>query len=85
MIGEAELKLMKPTAYLINTARANLIEKTALINALKTKQIRGAALDVFWQEPLPKDDPLLNFNNVSLTPHLAGATVQTESERYHCS
>jgi len=77
IIGEAELKLMKPTAYLINTARADLIDKTALINALKAKQIKGAALDVFWQEPLAKDDPLLKLNNVSLTPHLAGATVQT--------
>jgi D-3-phosphoglycerate dehydrogenase len=79
MIGEAELKLMKPTSYLINTARADLIDKTALFNALKTKQIRGAALDVFWQEPLTKDDPLLQLNNVSLTPHLAGSTAQTAS------
>jgi D-3-phosphoglycerate dehydrogenase len=77
IIGEAELKLMKPTAYLINTARADLIDRKALINALQTKQLRGAALDVFWQEPLSKDDPLLKLNNVSLTPHLAGATIQT--------
>jgi D-3-phosphoglycerate dehydrogenase / 2-oxoglutarate reductase len=77
IIGEAELKLMKPTAYLINTARADLIDKEALINALKNKQIKGAALDVFWQEPLSKDDPLLKLDNVSLTPHLAGATAQT--------
>jgi D-3-phosphoglycerate dehydrogenase len=77
IIGEAELKLMKPTAYLINTARADLIDRDALIKALQTKQIKGAALDVFWQEPLSKDDPLLKLNNVSLTPHLAGATVQT--------
>lgn len=77
IIGEAELKLMKPTAYLINTARADLVDKTALVNALKAKQIKGAALDVFWQEPLNKDDPLLKLNNVSLTPHLAGATTQT--------
>ena len=78
MIGKEEFKLMKPTAYLINTARADLIEKDALIDALQTKQIRGAALDVFWQEPLRKDDPLLNFTNISITPHLAGSTVQTE-------
>ena len=76
IIGEAELKLMKPTAYLINTARAGLIDKTALINALKAKQIKGAALDVFWQEPPSKDDPLLKLNNVSLTPHLAGVTTK---------
>jgi D-3-phosphoglycerate dehydrogenase len=77
IIGEAELKMMKPTAYLINTARADLIDREALIKALQTKQIKGAALDVFWQEPLSKDDPLLKLNNVSLTPHLAGATAQT--------
>jgi D-3-phosphoglycerate dehydrogenase len=78
IISEAELKLMKPTAYIINTARADLIDKTALLNALKNRQIKGAALDVFWQEPLPKNDPFLQLNNVSLTPHLAGATLQTE-------
>jgi len=61
---------MKPSAYLINTARADLIDRDALINALQKKQIRGASLDVFWQEPLSKDDPLLKLNNVSLTPHL---------------
>jgi len=77
IINEGALTLMKPTSYLINTARAGLIDKTALINALQTRQIRGAALDVFWQEPLSKDDPLLNLNNVSLTPHLAGNTAQT--------
>jgi D-3-phosphoglycerate dehydrogenase / 2-oxoglutarate reductase len=77
IIGEAELKQMKPTAYLINTARADLIDKNALINALQARQIKGAALDVFWQEPLGKDDPLLKLNNASLTPHLAGATIQT--------
>ena len=77
LIGETEFKLIKPTAYLINTARAGLIDKTALLNALKAHRIKGAALDVFWEEPLSKDDPLLNLNNVSLTPHLAGSSIQT--------
>jgi D-3-phosphoglycerate dehydrogenase len=77
IIGAAELKLMKPTAYLINTARADLIDKNALLNALKAGQIRGVALDVFWQEPPSKDDPILQFKNVSFTPHLAGASDQT--------
>ena len=77
IIGEDEFKLMKPTAYLINTARAGLVDKDALVNALKTKQIRGAALDVFWQEPPAKDDPILQFPNVSLSPHIAGASDQT--------
>jgi D-3-phosphoglycerate dehydrogenase len=77
IINEKALTLMKPTAYLINTARAGLVDKTALINALQTRQIRGAALDVFWQEPLSKNDPLLGIDNVTFTPHLAGNTVQT--------
>ena len=77
IIDKGVLSLMKPTAYLVNTARAGLIDKTALINALQKRQIRGAALDVFWQEPLSKEDPLLKLNNVSLTPHLAGTSAQT--------
>ena len=77
MIGEAEFSLMKPTAYLINTARAGLVDKVALLNALRTHQIKGVALDVFWQEPPNKDDPLLKLNNISLSPHMAGASEQT--------
>ena len=70
---------MKATAYLINTARAGLIDKTALVNALEKRQIRGAALDVFWQEPLDKNDPLARLDNVNLTSHQAGGTIQTRS------
>ncbi|MDD5127374.1 MAG: 2-hydroxyacid dehydrogenase [Dehalococcoidales bacterium] len=77
LIGEAELKLMKPTAYLINTARAELVDEKALNNALKNKQIKGAALDVFWSEPLNTDDPIKTPDNVTLTPHLAGFTYET--------
>jgi D-3-phosphoglycerate dehydrogenase len=77
IIGEEELKLMKPTAYLINSARAGLIDEKALINALGNRQIKGAALDVFWQEPLKNDNPIKNLDNVTLTPHLAGYTVET--------
>ncbi|KYO66913.1 2-hydroxyacid dehydrogenase [Thermovenabulum gondwanense] len=75
-IGEKELSLMKPTAYIINTARAGLINQEALINALKTKKIAGAALDVFWEEPLPSDSELLKLDNVTLTSHLAGTTKE---------
>lgn len=68
--------LMKPSVYLINTARASLIDQTALINALSNNEIGGAALDVFWYEPLPANHPLLKMDNVTLTPHLAGSTYE---------
>jgi D-3-phosphoglycerate dehydrogenase len=74
MLGERELNLMKPTAYLISISRAAVIDQAALIKVLQEKHIAGAALDVFWYEPLPANHPLLALDNVSLTPHLAGAT-----------
>ena len=74
LIGERELKLMKPTAYLINTARGPVIDTKALVRALKEEWIAGAALDVFEQEPLPVDHPLTKFKNVILSPHIASAT-----------
>ncbi|MBC8450458.1 MAG: hypothetical protein H8D78_22210 [Chloroflexi bacterium] len=73
MIDAAELARMKPTAYLINTARAAVVDEEALYHALRARRIAGAALDVFWQEPLPADSPWLELDNVLLTPHLAGA------------
>jgi D-3-phosphoglycerate dehydrogenase len=75
LIGRRELALMKPTAYLVNTARARLIDQEALIEALQQRRIAGAALDVFWQEPLPPDHPLIELDNVSLSTHLAGTTL----------
>ncbi|CAD7482657.1 2-hydroxyacid dehydrogenase [Lacticaseibacillus paracasei] len=75
MISKQYLSLMKPNSYLINTARADLIVKDDLVSALKAKQIAGAALDVSWVEPIPDEDPLLALDNVTLTPHIAGATV----------
>lgn len=77
LLGEKEFSMMKPTAYLINTARAGLINESALIKALEEHKIGGAALDVFWTEPLEKDHPLHNLDNVTITPHLAGATNDT--------
>jgi D-3-phosphoglycerate dehydrogenase / 2-oxoglutarate reductase len=75
MINEKLISLMKPSSYLINTSRAGVLDEKAIIEALQTKKIAGAALDVFWQEPLPENHPLLNLDNVTLTSHLAGDTV----------
>ncbi|MBN1453139.1 MAG: D-glycerate dehydrogenase, partial [Anaerolineales bacterium] len=78
MLGERELNLMKPTAYLISVSRAAVVDQAALIKTLQEKRIAGAALDVFWFEPLPANHPLLNLENVTLTPHLAGATHEVK-------
>ena len=77
IIGKDLLGLMKPTAYLINVARAGLIEEKALLEALAEHRIAGAALDVFEQEPLPADHPFTRLDNVTLTPHIAGDTVDS--------
>ena len=80
MIGENELRLMKPTALLINTSRGAVIDEKALIKALKEKWIAGAALDVFEKEPIDEDNPLLSMDNVVLTPHIASATHEARSK-----
>ena len=69
MINEDVLALMKPTAYLVNTARGAIINQEHLVTALEQNRIAGAALDVFAQEPLPADDPLTRLDNVILSPH----------------
>jgi phosphoglycerate dehydrogenase-like enzyme len=69
MIGEAQLRLMKPTAYLLNIARGALVVETDLIRALRERWIAGACLDAFGQEPLPPASPLWDLDNVILTPH----------------
>ena len=79
LLGERELALLKPSAYLINTSRAALIDQAALIDALQQGKIAGAALDVFWYEPLPSNHPLLQLENVTLTPHLAGAAADVRA------
>jgi D-3-phosphoglycerate dehydrogenase len=76
MIGAHELSLMKPTAYLVNTARAGLVDTDALLDVLREHKIAGAALDVFDEEPLPADSPFLELDNVTLTPHRAGNTIE---------
>ncbi len=83
MIGEREFSLMRPDAVLINTARAALVSRPALIEALTSKRIRGAGLDVHHEEPLGADDPFLAMDNVVLTPHIAGATAEVTARHSH--
>ena len=71
MIGTKEFARMKKSAILINTSRGKIVDEDALIIALRDKQIGGAGLDVFEREPLPLNSPLLEFENVALTPHVA--------------
>ena len=72
MIGEIELGIMKSSAFIINIARGAIIDESALINSLQQKQITGAGLDVFSAEPLDKDNPLFELDNVFLSPHISG-------------
>lgn len=76
LVNTERIAMMKPSAYLINTARGPIVDEEALIQALKESRIAGAALDVFTQEPLPMDSPLRGLDNVYLYPHLAGSTQE---------
>jgi len=75
-VDAAAFEKMKPTAYFVNTARGAIADETAMVRALESGQIAGAALDVFCQEPLPEDDPLTRAPNVVLTPHSGGVTKE---------
>lgn len=77
LIGERELRLMKPTAVLVNTARGEVVDPKALYQALKERWIACAALDVTEPEPLPPDDPLLTLPNCIVVPHIGSATHVT--------
>jgi glyoxylate reductase len=79
LIGERELKLMKKTAYLINSARGPIVDEKALVKALQEKEIAGAGLDVFEDEP-ELAPGLAELDNVVIAPHIASATIETRSK-----
>jgi phosphoglycerate dehydrogenase-like enzyme len=79
-VGARELALMKPTAILLNTARAALLDQDALVAALRSGQIAGAGLDVYQEEPLPPDkNPFVDMPNVVLTPHVGAVTHEASA------
>jgi D-3-phosphoglycerate dehydrogenase / 2-oxoglutarate reductase len=80
MIGAREFALMKPTTYFITTARGGITDEAALVEALASGRLAGAGVDVFLQEPTPADHPLTRFENVILSPHIAG---MTDEARYN--
>jgi len=82
LINRDRLALMKPDAYLINVARGPLVDVEALVEALRSKRIAGAALDVFAEEPLPPESPLWGLENVLITPHTAAVTERLWERHY---
>jgi phosphoglycerate dehydrogenase-like enzyme len=82
LVGTADLARMKPTAYLVNTARGPIVDETALLETLQQKKIAGAAVDVFSVEPLPVDHPFRKLDNLVLTPHLGYTTEETFRAHY---
>jgi D-3-phosphoglycerate dehydrogenase len=79
MIGAAQLALLKPSALLVNVARGGVVDEAALAEALGTKRLAGAAVDVYEQEP-PRDSPLLSAPNTVLTPHLGASTREAQDK-----
>ncbi len=77
LVTDGLLRIMKPTAFLVNTARGPIVDEAALVACLAERRIAGAGLDVYDVEPLPKDHPLLGLDNVVLTPHLGYVTQET--------
>lgn len=80
LIGNAEFALMKPTAYFVNAGRAAIVEEAALMDTLRNHRIAGAGFDVFYEEPISRDHELFSFDNVTLTPHIAGASDDVVGE-----
>ena len=75
LLGERELAMMRESAYLMNVSRGPLVQEKALLKALKQGSIAGAVLDVFHEEPLPRDHPLWDLDNVIITPHISGPSI----------
>jgi D-3-phosphoglycerate dehydrogenase len=82
LVGAADLARMKPTSYLVNTARGPIVDEAALLETLKARKIAGAAVDVFSVEPLPVDHPFRKLDNLVLTPHLGYVTRETFIAHY---
>ena len=82
LVGERELSLMKPTAFIVNTSRGPIIDETALLKALEGRQIAGAAIDVYGTEPLPADDPFRKLDNAMLLPHIGYVTEENLAHMY---
>jgi D-3-phosphoglycerate dehydrogenase len=82
LVGAPELRLMKASAILVNTSRGPVVDEIALVDALKTGEVAGAALDVMEEEPIGPDHPLCRLENVVLTPHIASRSEWTDRERH---
>jgi len=82
LVGAADLARMKPTSYLVNTARGPIVDEDALLETMKARKIAGAAVDVFSVEPLPVDHPFRKLDNLVLTPHLGYVTKETFIAHY---
>ena len=85
LIGASELARMKPSAFLVNTSRGPIVNQAALLEALRTRRIAGAAVDVYDQEPLPADHPLRKVDNLLATPHLGYVTEENYRMIYGCA
>jgi phosphogluconate 2-dehydrogenase len=85
LIGAEEFALMRPESIFINISRGKVVDEAALIEALRSGQIRGAGLDVFEREPLQADSPLMTLNNVVATPHMGSATHETREAMASCA
>jgi phosphoglycerate dehydrogenase-like enzyme len=82
LVGAADLARMKPTSYLVNTARGPIVDEAALLETLRERRIAGAAIDVFSVEPLPVDHPFRKLDNIVLTPHLGYVTEEGFRNHY---